>query len=332
MGQFRLFAHLTLIANVVLACGTAVCLTSCGGTRIQIQATLPATKVDLASQGVKRIAIGDLLDETRHINPDHAILGDDLRAALVNLGRFEILDRSAVESLVKEHQFNDSGLVDQQSTATSGKFTGAVALILGTVTAYGYKEETKTMQSKSGAGYLIIGKGTIQATFKLIDIEHGRLIAVASCSISNTVQSPAKDFMGNDQYSINAQPSRPDGNALMTQLRAAVVLQFVRQISPTPFTDQVTLEEDSDTPEVASGNQSAALGEWADAKTQYQKATEKAPMKTAGFYNLGIADRATGDFPGAIEAFKKAYKISNQQVYLKEIEKTKQFAAGAAQQ
>jgi len=307
-------------------------LTACGGPRVRINATLPATKIDLAKSGVTRIAIPDL-QATINADPVGVIaLGEDLRSALVSVGRFEVLDRSAVQALLEEHQFNASGLVDASTAAADGKFTGATALIVGTVTTYDYREELHRSQftgadGRPVAGFQLRGNGSIQVAFKLVDIASGRLIAATSCLANQALQSP-----GRDEYTIGEHPTPINGDALMATLRAAAVQEFTRQIAPTPIHDEVTLETDDKIPAIAAGNQSAVLGDWAEARTHYQQATQTVPTSASAYFNLGIACRAVGDFPAAHAAFKEAFKASNSQKYLNEIEKTKQFAAGAAQQ
>lgn len=111
----------------------AIGLIACNETRLPVTALLPATKIDLAKQGVKRIAIGDIqtTDQAGAI-----ALGEDLRAALVDLQRFEILDRATTADLLKEHKFNSSGLVNETTAVNTGKFSGATALVLGSLTGY----------------------------------------------------------------------------------------------------------------------------------------------------------------------------------------------------
>jgi curli biogenesis system outer membrane secretion channel CsgG len=319
---------------VLAALFVLTALTACG-PRVRIDATLPATKIDLAKSGVTRIAVPDLM-VTSQADPSGAVaLGEDLRSALVSLGRFEVLDRTAVQSLLKEHQFNASGLVDSTTAAADGRFTGATALIVGTVTTYGYAEELSRSQyrytdekgrERTATGYQLRGNGSIQVAFKLVDVASGRLIAATSCVSSQAVRSPR------DGHTDGEQPAPIDHAALMASLRAAAVAEFTRQIAPTPIQDEVTLETNGDIPAIAAGNQSAELGDWAEARAHFQEATKATPPSTAAYFNLGIACRALGDFPAAQAAFKEAFKLSNSQVYLKEIEKTKVFAAGAAQQ
>src|SRR5436190_457586 len=92
---------------------TVLLLVACGNERITVQSTIPAHRVDLAGQGVKRIALGEIAEGGAADRTGAAeALGDDLRGALVGLNRFEVLDRSAVQALLQEHQLNASGLVD----------------------------------------------------------------------------------------------------------------------------------------------------------------------------------------------------------------------------
>lgn len=318
----------SLLAALVLL----TALTACGGPRVRINAALPATKIDLAKSGVTRIAIPDLQVTANAAHDGVIALGEDLRSGLVALNRFEVLDRTAVQALLKEHQFNASGLVDETTVAADGKFTGATALIIGTVTTYAYSEQLNRSQSTGADGrsvtnYQLRGTGAIQVSFKLVDVASGRLITATSCLSDQEVFSPGKNL-----WSVGDRPEPINRTALMASLRNVVVQDFLRQIAPTPIQDEVTLETDDKIPAMAAGNQAAQLGDWGDARRHYQQATQAMPPSAGAYYNLGIACRATGDFPAAHAAFKEAFKLSNSQVHLREIEKTKQFAAGAAQQ
>jgi curli biogenesis system outer membrane secretion channel CsgG len=316
-------------------------LAGCGDQRITVESTLPALKVDLAGQGVKRIAIGDLIEtEQAHRAGGGAAVGDDLRAGLVDLNRFEVLDRTAVAALLKEQGLNASGLVDSTQAAATGKFSGATALVLGRVSTYGFNEQMQTQSSKQGMAYRRLSTVVVEASFRIVDIASGRLVASVPCRVEIHISSPKDsrnianvlDPTPVPQYQLGGQPPPIDSGAALAEARKQAVALFVNSIAPHHISFVTTIQEDSDVPEIGEGVKDARIGEWASATGHFRKATAAAPSSPSAFYDLGIALRATGDFEGAITSFKQAYRLKDDALYRNALEQTKQFAAGAAQQ
>lgn len=322
--------------TAAVLCG-ALALSGCGEVRVPINATMPATRIDLAKQGVKRIAVGEITaSASGRNNADAAtVIGDDLRAALVDLKRFEILDRTATNALLQEHKLNSSGLVNETTAATAGKFTGATALVVGNVSSYSAVSQLRTQQFKGANGqsetyYQRVTTASLAASFKLIDVETGRIIAIAPCTVTYEDTDP-KARPGQTSSFVSSPPAEPDVTSLLASVRQNAVSQFVNQIAPHQVIDNAVLENDSDIPTMASGIKAAQIGEWAEAETIFLNATKAKPTSAAAFHDLGIAQRAQGKFAEATASFKSAFRIDGQSRYQAEIEKTKQFAAGDQQ-
>lgn len=328
----------------------ALLMPSCGGARIKVTATLPATKIDLARQNVKRLALGDVKDSVG--DPSAAeLLGGELREQLVSLNsRFDILDRSAVDKLVQEHQLNASGMVAQETAAAAGCFKGAAALILASLLQHHCKGDVRRESFKAGDGTVHTRAqrtvtGMVQATFQVIDVETGKLMAVQKCEQTDRVVSPSSRgysiFSGKEEireeWCVDTEPPNIDPSALLSELRRRVVEQFVRSIAPYQFVYELDLTSDSDLPTLEQGNNAVRINEWAQALSLYEqalKATEapdKAKLAPKVLFNIGIAKRQLGDFAGALATLKKAYMLDNRKEYQVEVERTQRFAAGAAQ-
>lgn len=69
-------------------------------------------------------------------------LAEMLTTALINSGRFVVLERKALFDIQAEQQLAASGAVDPASAAAAGKLLGAQALIRGAVTEYAYKRSS----------------------------------------------------------------------------------------------------------------------------------------------------------------------------------------------
>jgi curli biogenesis system outer membrane secretion channel CsgG len=329
--------------------GAALLLTGCGSERIQVQATMPATRVDLAAQGVKRIAVGDIKVVVaqqglrRDLSSAAASLGEDLRAGLVNLRKFEILDRTSVGDLLKEHALNESGLVDGSTTVDPGKFTGATALVVGQITAYDSDQKLLTQRMQGGSGMLYQRKGNarLTASFKIIDVQTGKVMAVTSFADARSVTFPPPQaqtgLLGDlsasrstaDVWS-SAEPPLVDGETLLAELRADAVATFIRSIAPYQVEFTVELAKDSDLPSLEQGNRSARVGDWADSEAQYRLAVAANPVHDGARFNLGVALRSQGKFDAALTELKEAYKLKDLPKYRIEVESTRAMMPGAA--
>ena len=330
-------------------------MSGCNEVRIPVNATMPATKVDLAKQGVKRIAIGEINTPRNAGTTQAGIVGDDLRASLVDIGRFEILDRTAVSALLQEHSFTASGMADQSTTVASGNFKGATALIIGNLTGYNVDSQVNRLPrqvlSAQGAPmtvnfYQRVTTASVEVSFKLIDVETGKLIAVVPCTAksrdvipkSNRTQTP--DYFGLNEGKApkedegtfqETEPAEPDTTELMSEVRKKAVAQFVQAIAPYQISMNVVIENDSAIPGMDAGVRSAQLGDWPEAEASFQAAIKTKPDSPEAYYDLGIAQRSQGKFTEAIASFKAAFRLKAKALYQNEMVNTKKYAEGERQ-
>lgn len=295
-----------LFVPVILA---IVVLVGCGVTRVPIQVTRPAEAVDLAKSGVKRVAIGDIQGAKGAED-----VGESLREALLKLGTFELLERSKIADLVKEHQFDQSGLVDEGTTTEAGKFKGATALVAGRASTYGCTPKRSSQGVKmldgSFAQQVTIDLNAVaDVSFQILDVQTGRIVATKKCYATRAFHASA----------IGKDPATPDPTALMAQCRDDVVDQFIRSIAPYAVTTEVTFEDDSKIPQLLSGINSAKIGDWDDAIKSFTEATAAQPLSDKAHYDLGIAFQMTGRYDDAERELKAAYKINADEGYGKAI-------------
>lgn len=62
---------------------------------------------------------------------------DKLVTQLVNLRRFKVMERTALEKVLKEQKLQTSGIVDEKTAVNVGKIAGADAIVIGDVTITG---------------------------------------------------------------------------------------------------------------------------------------------------------------------------------------------------
>jgi len=90
---------------------------------------------------------------------------DKMITQLVNLRRFRVIERGAIESVMKEQAFNLSGMVDEDSAIEVGKIVGADVIVIGRIS-------------------IEVGFGKVNA--RGIDIETGETIVAKEASAGNT--------------------------------------------------------------------------------------------------------------------------------------------------
>jgi OOP family OmpA-OmpF porin len=104
---------------------------------------------------------------------------DMLIDALVNSGKYIVLERSELDEVIKEQNLGSSGRVTSETAAEAGKLLGAQLLVKGVVT------EFKENESGGGIGGIVggkvgIGVGKVSShiayTIRLIDAETGQVL------------------------------------------------------------------------------------------------------------------------------------------------------------
>jgi len=89
---------------------------------------------------------------------------DRLETELVNLGTYDVTNRSEVKKILKEQRFQQAGCTDQQCAAEIGKMLNADLMLISTI-------------------LFDRGKGQMSATFKLVDVETARITTATTKDI-----------------------------------------------------------------------------------------------------------------------------------------------------
>ena len=132
---------------------------------------------------------------------------------LVQGGKYTIVDRSALERLLKEQKDTDSGSVDAYGLAARiGRLLGLDAMIIGAVTRYGPDDKSKS--ASGGAFHSGVrtrqSKAFVEITAKVFSVGTGEVTAGFSCTgeseYSGTITTfggrgpskPAVDVLGSE--------------------------------------------------------------------------------------------------------------------------------------
>lgn len=95
---------------------------------------------------------------------------------LVNLRRFKVIERSAIDKVMKEQKFQASGIVDDKTAVKLGKVAGADAIIVGTI---------------------LITTGTGKFTARVIDVETAETIVAEEAPIEKPIMDVVEQVVEN---------------------------------------------------------------------------------------------------------------------------------------
>lgn len=96
---------------------------------------------------------------------------DKLVTQLVNLRRFEVMERTALEKVLKEHTLQSSGVVDEKTAVKMGKVVGADAIILGEINIQANFAKVSARVIDTETSQTIVAKESQAESTNLADIE-----------------------------------------------------------------------------------------------------------------------------------------------------------------
>lgn len=257
---------------------------------------------------------------------------DELTTALVGTQQYEVLDRKNIEAIMKEQNFAVSGLVSDETAVSVGNMTGAQALLVGNISLYEYSEtlthsdrECERNGKKTNCrDYTRRGSTAVQTTFKVMDAKTGTVLAAKTLDAK---QERRATDTNKEPPPLNAR------DETLALCRKTVVEDFMKVIAPYTVNVAVELEDDSDLPELETGNNYAKLGNWSSALEQYtlaQQRVDRAPdtkpkVRSKVLYNTGIGLGYSGRYDDGLKELEKAFALNPDDDIKKEIDKIKQF-------
>ena len=316
--------------TLLLFCITA----SYGETTVTLTRQLPS-EVNLSH--IKRIAVIPF-DNDVNSRVSNA-LGDRLQQT----GSFELLERSRLDALMKEHEFSMSGMVDESSAAEIGQAYGVQALVLGSVNVFRvYDEETtkkiewqeqeqytnskgkrKTRYvSKEAIAPATIRRGNLDITCKIVDIQSLRIMAQKTATATRenikVVHLKAKK---------NQQKQLPSREAIERELLNETLTSIVKFVSPYMESVDIRIDENcknencKQAVKLMKMNMLDNAKEVFEAQLQKYLSSEKARKKDKGkdkkvasvYFNLGLIAEMQGDMEKALSSYTEAivYRIKD---------------------
>ncbi len=105
-------------------------------------------------------------------------MADMLTTSLVKSGKYVVIERQEVNSLIEEQKLGQAGLVTQQSAAEMGKLLGVELAVVGSVTEFGHSKKDVGGSLSSGFGLGVQSqKATVAIDVRLINTTTGEILA-----------------------------------------------------------------------------------------------------------------------------------------------------------
>ncbi len=106
-----------------------------------------------------------------------------LTTELVKSDRFTVIERSQLESVLKEQQLGASGAVTAETAARLGQVLGVEYLVVGNITEFTVEEGKSKSFSLFGMGSSSTAPSVARVSIevKVLDTESARIVATASC-------------------------------------------------------------------------------------------------------------------------------------------------------
>jgi len=114
-------------------------------------------------------------------------ISDMIVTNLVRDGTYSVIERKQLEKILQEQNFSNSDRANPATAAKIGKVLGINAIIIGTITQFGF--ETKSMDTGAVTSHLGFGLGrigtknsnaTVVLDARMVNTETGEIMAVAS--------------------------------------------------------------------------------------------------------------------------------------------------------
>ncbi len=177
----------------------------------------------------KRIAVADFEDKSHHPwwNGDNVGTGmsDMLATALMDTGKFVVLERQRVGDIIQEQDLVSAGRISKKTGAKTGKIIGAQFIIYGAVTEF----EQKERGGGFGFGYKGIGigisgsKAHVGVDVRVYDTTTSQIIAskraVGTCNESGLALGVSRSGIN---FGIGSFQKTPIGKACRQAIEQAV--------------------------------------------------------------------------------------------------------------
>jgi curli biogenesis system outer membrane secretion channel CsgG len=283
--------------------------------------------------GVRKVAIADFRGPEGSGSQFAALV----QSGLMQSGFFEIIEREKLVRVLDEQKLGQSGVVNESTAKQVGQMLGVDALIFGEVTSYRVEPDetgTEKVSRQEGTGKyesvneknIFTGKtkkvrkeimrtalvdqpykirrGTVAVSFRVVDVETGKLLAV---------KSDSKSYASDKVVDGGSQALKAEGE-ILNELSGGLARTFVQMIAPHKVAERRVIEPGGG--KIQEGRKFAQSGLWPEAAEAWAEAVRLMPKNPSAFYNLGLAHEVQGNLEEAENLVKKAITIQQKKLYI----------------
>src|ERR1035441_8565230 len=121
-----------LIAVIALATGLSL-----HGQQTDLRGVASSLAADVAAAGKNTIAVVDFTDLKGNSSELGRFLAEEFSVALTRTHKgFEVVERNHLKAILTEHKLTATGLIDPATAKKLGQFTGADAIVTGSMTRF----------------------------------------------------------------------------------------------------------------------------------------------------------------------------------------------------
>ena len=132
----------------------------------EIQTVAESMAQKISKAGKTSIAVVDFTDLDGNVTQLGRYIAEQMSVALLNAAdNFEVVDRTHLKTLLKEHKLSDSGVLDPATVTKLGQIAGIQALITGTLTPFG---------------------DSVELAVKVLDVNTAQMIGATNANIPKT--------------------------------------------------------------------------------------------------------------------------------------------------
>lgn len=217
------------------------------------------------------------------------LISDLLVTHLVQQSVFSVVERTAIDKILKEQNVSNSDRFDSGTASQIGHLLGVHFLILGGVSRYTHERDSGSV------------KGTVRLT--------ARMVSTDTAEVVKAVQS-----VGESTSAARAQSSGDDGvtESVMSDALSKAVARLAFQINrafapslPVPVSHSDPQDSDFDRGLLQLKNRRYQL-----AARSFESVTARHPDHVEAWYNLGVAYMNSNRCKLAVQKFTRAIQIA----------------------
>jgi TolB-like protein len=182
--------------------------------------------------GKKTVAVVDFVDLQGNVTELGRFLAEEFSVNLAAIGKgFEIVDRTHLKTLLKEHKLVESGIIDPLTAKKLGKIAGVDAVVTGTITPFGDSVRLSVKILDTSTAKVIDASSTSIAKTKAIEELLGKGVETETQTSTPSPERKTLRRVDAQEFTFEVQSCRSSGQAVTCYLTVTnkgndTVLQF----------------------------------------------------------------------------------------------------------